>query len=125
MAGVGPDALTLRAIVTDITPDALAQLPGVRVTKKRPEAIEIETPRYRAFADLAKQLAEQGANFVEIAGNDDILSTPITDGAAITAIGPYSVSLRGGPGLVAQLYAPGAHLVLPAGLTGCLPQNPF
>ena len=44
-------------------------------------------------------------------------------GTAITAIGPYSVTLRGGPGLVGQLYAAGAHLVLPAGLTGCLPQT--
>lgn len=44
-------------------------------------------------------------------------------GAAITSIGPYSVTLRGGPDLVAQLYASGAHLVLPAGLTGCLPQT--
>ncbi len=47
----------------------------------------------------------------------------LPDGAAITAIGPYSVTLRGGPGLVAKLYAAGAHLVLPAGLTGCLPQT--
>lgn len=46
----------------------------------------------------------------------------LRQGTAITAIGPYSVTLRAGPGLVAQLYAAGAHLVLPAGLTGCLPQ---
>ncbi len=47
----------------------------------------------------------------------------LPDGAAITSVGPYSVTLRGGPDLVAQLYASGAHLVLPAGLTGCLPQT--
>ncbi len=47
----------------------------------------------------------------------------LPQGAAITAIGPYSVTLRGEPGLVAQLYAAGARLVLPAGLTGCLPQT--
>jgi hypothetical protein len=43
-------------------------------------------------------------------------------GSAITAIGPYSVTLKGGAGLVAALYLAGAPLVLPAGLTGCLPQ---
>ncbi len=44
-------------------------------------------------------------------------------GAAITAIGPHSVTLRGGPDLVADLYASGARLVLPAGLASCLPQS--
>ena len=34
---------------------------------------------------------------------------------------PVSVTLRGGTDLVATLYALGAPLVLPAGLTGCLP----
>lgn len=47
----------------------------------------------------------------------------LPDGAAITATSPYSITLRGGPGLVAQLYASGARLVLPAGLQGCLPQT--
>lgn len=31
--------------------------------------------------------------------------------------------IKGGAELVAQLYAAGALLVLPAGLTGCLPQT--
>ena len=44
-------------------------------------------------------------------------------GISITSIGPYSVTLSGGAGLVAALYAAGAPLVLPAGLTGCLPQT--
>lgn len=41
---------------------------------------------------------------------------------AVTSAGPFSVTVSGGAGLVAQLYAAGALLVLPAGLTGCLPQ---
>lgn len=45
-------------------------------------------------------------------------------GIAVTAIGPYSVTLKGGAGLVAALYTAGAWLVLPANLTGCLPQTP-
>ena len=78
VAGVGADQLTMRVIVKDMTPDALAQIPGVKVITTRPEGIEIETPRYQTFTELAITLAGQGANFVEIAGNDDILYTAIT-----------------------------------------------
>lgn len=39
----------------------------------------------------------------------------------ISARGPWSVTVQGGT--VAALYAAGAPLVLPAGLTGCLPQS--
>ena len=78
VAGVGADQLTMRVIVKDTTPDALAQIPGVKVITTRPEGIEIETPRYQTFTELAITLAGQGANFVEIAGNDDILYTAIT-----------------------------------------------
>ena len=49
------------------------------------------------------------------------LMAHLPDGVSITSIGPYSVTLRGGPELVASLYASGARLVLPAGLQGCLP----
>ena len=41
-------------------------------------------------------------------------------GVSIVARGPYSVTLRGEADLVGALYAAGATLVLPAGLTGCL-----
>ena len=44
-------------------------------------------------------------------------------GVAVVSAGPVSVTLRGGTDLVATLYALGARLVLPAGLTGCLPQD--
>jgi hypothetical protein len=47
----------------------------------------------------------------------------LPDGVAVVSAGPVSVTLRGGEGLVAALYALGAPLVLPAGLTGCLPQR--
>lgn len=80
VASVGPDQLTMRVILTGLDAAALAQIPEVLVIAERPEGIEIETPRYRAFTNLAKDLAGQGANFVEIAGNDDILYTAITEG---------------------------------------------
>ena len=41
----------------------------------RPDGIEIETPRYRALTELLLQWAKAGGDFVEIAGNDDILFT--------------------------------------------------
>jgi hypothetical protein len=47
----------------------------------------------------------------------------LPEGVAVVSAGPVSVTLRGGEGLVAALYGLGAPLVLPAGLTGCLPQR--
>lgn len=44
-------------------------------------------------------------------------------GVAVISAGPISVTLQGGENLVATLYALGAPLVLPAGLSGCLPQS--
>ena len=46
----------------------------------------------------------------------------LPEGVAIIDAGPASLTLRGGEDLVATLYRLGAPLVLPAGLTGCLPQ---
>jgi hypothetical protein len=77
VAQVGADQLRLRAVVTGMTAEALAALPEVEVIAERPEGIEIEAPRYRAFTDLAKTIAAAGGDFVEIAGNDDILFTVI------------------------------------------------
>jgi hypothetical protein len=52
----------------------------------------------------------------------DGLIAALPQGASVTSIGPYSITIKGGVGLVAALYAAGAPLVLPAGLTSCLPQ---
>ncbi len=84
--GVGHDELRLRSIVAGISPEDLAALPGVTLIAERPDGIEIETDRYRAYTEILQSLAGQGADLVEIAGNDDILLTvlssdPIRDGA--------------------------------------------
>lgn len=42
---------------------------------------------------------------------------------AVVSSGPVSVTLRGKQDLVSVLYDLGAPLVLPAGLSGCLPQS--
>ncbi len=51
---------------------------GVRIIQQRPEGIEIETPRYRTLTHLLQNMAAQGIDVVEIAGNDDILLTALS-----------------------------------------------
>ena len=80
VAATGQDEPTLRAVVAGITPEALAAIPGVTVIQRRPEGIEIETPRYRALTHILQSIADQRGQMVEIAGNDDILLTAVTDG---------------------------------------------
>lgn len=79
--GVGADALRLRMVVTGLTPDRLAGYEGVSIVGQVPEGSVIETPRYRELTGLLRQMAEDGADFIEIAGNDDIMLTVISDRA--------------------------------------------
>lgn len=53
----------------------------------------------------------------------DGLMAALPKGVSVLSSGPVSLTLRGDADLVATLYALGAPLVLPAGLTGCLPQS--
>ncbi len=76
---VGADKLTLRSVVAGLPADELDAVEGVTVIAERPEGVEIETPRYRAFTLIAEALAALGGDFVEIAGNDDILLTALSD----------------------------------------------
>jgi hypothetical protein len=78
VAATGYDQLTMRSNVRGLPPEDLAKIPGVTVITNRPEGVEIETPRYAAFTDLAHLLALRGVTFVEIAGNDDILYTALS-----------------------------------------------
>lgn len=97
VAAVGADQLRLRAVVSGMDADALARLPDVQVIETLPEGITIEAPRYRVFTRLAEAVAAAGGDFVEIAGNDDILFTMITDQpAAPGAI--HSFVRQGNPG---------------------------
>lgn len=81
VAATGADELSMRSIVAGLPAAALARTEGVTVIRQRPEGTEIETPRYRAFTEIAKALARDGAEFVEIAGNDDILVTALASAA--------------------------------------------
>jgi hypothetical protein len=82
VAAVGADQLRLRAVVTGLAETDLAALPEVQVIETLAEGVVIEAPRYRAFTRLAEQIAAAGGEFVEIAGNDDILFTVVTDSAS-------------------------------------------
>ena len=97
VASTGFDQLTLRAIVTGLTAEQLVQYDGVKVIGQRPEGLEIEAPRYRAFTDLAVAMAAQGVNFMEIAGNDDIMFTAISDAPTMPGA-IHSFARQGNPG---------------------------
>ncbi len=103
VAAVGADQLRLRAVVSGVPEATLSALPDVQVITTLPVGVVIEAPRYRAFTRLAETIAADGGTFVEIAGNDDILFTMITDQP--TAEGAvHSFARQGNPGF--------RHLVL-------------
>lgn len=103
VASVGADDLRLRAVVTGMSGAALAALADVQVIATQPAGIEIEAPRYRVFTRLADAIATAGGDFVEIAGNDDILLTVISDSPAMAGA-IHSFPRQGNPGF--------RHLVL-------------
>jgi hypothetical protein len=100
VAATGADELTLRSVVRGLSPEALAGLEGVAVIAERPEGVEIETPRYAAFTALAREVAAAGGDFVEIAGNDQILVTSLAPGPRGGDLSVLSVLPRqGNPGM--------------------------
>lgn len=80
VANMEPDALRLRMIVSGLSATDLSAYEGVQVIDDRgSQGIEIDTPRYRALTELLFQMAQAGGEFVEIAGNDDILFSMTSD----------------------------------------------
>ncbi len=88
----------MRSVVAGLAPETLAALPGVTVIGPLGAGVEIETEietgRYRDFTRTAKAIAASGGDFVEIAGNDDILVTVISPDAA--DLGALAVIARQG-----------------------------
>jgi hypothetical protein len=76
---VGADALTLRMVVRGPDAVVLEGLAEVTVVEHRGATIIIETPRYRALTRLLVQMSERGIDLLEIAGNDDIMFTALSD----------------------------------------------
>ncbi len=79
VAGVGGDELTLRLAVTEGSADLITGKGVVRQDGAGGTAV-FETPRYRVLTELLQNWAKAGAEFREIAGNDDIMFTVLTDG---------------------------------------------
>lgn len=82
VAGVGADEVRIRSVVTGLPREALAEIQGVTVVGEVAEGLLIETDRYRAFTRILERLAAAGADVVEIAGNDEILFTAISEAPA-------------------------------------------
>jgi hypothetical protein len=78
-AALAPAALTIRSVIDrfdqgDATGD-------VKVVERRPDgSAVIETPRYRAFTRIILNLVGRDKAFVEIAGNNEILTTVLSEG---------------------------------------------
>jgi hypothetical protein len=82
-ATTGEANLRLRSVVSGIDPTVLDAIEGVDIVSQSPEGVLIESPRYAAFREIAKQIAAAGGSFVEIAGNDDIMLTAVSAKSSI------------------------------------------
>lgn len=78
VAATGQDDLTLQMVVANLPEAALAATKGVTILRRMPEGIEVETPRYRALTHILDGWAKAGAAFVDIAGNDQIMFTALS-----------------------------------------------
>jgi hypothetical protein len=78
-AALAPAALTVRSVVdrldqADVTGD-------IKLIERWPDgSVTIETPRYRAFTRVVLDLVGRDRAFIEIAGNNEILATVLSEG---------------------------------------------
>lgn len=77
VGAVGADQLDMKIAVRGPLPD----LPEIEVLSVEGNMTVARVPRYRIFTKIAQQVAEAGGEFVEIAGNDDILVSMILNGS--------------------------------------------
>ena len=82
VAATGQDDLTLQMVVTGLPDAALTAEPGVRILRRLDQGSEVETPRYRALTLILNDWARAGASFADIAGNDRIMFTALSDRAS-------------------------------------------
>jgi hypothetical protein len=104
VAATGFDDLTLQMVVTGLTPAQIEAVPGVTILGPVGEdGTEIETPRYRELTAILATWADQGATFLDMAGNDQILFT------ATSAAPEFAAALASLP---RQGYGDTRHLIL-------------
>lgn len=74
----GPVDVEIQALVTGLSEEMVAQEEEVQLTKSiNPTTAFITIPRYEAFTKLVPRLTDQGLQFMEIAGNDEIMLTAL------------------------------------------------
>lgn len=77
-ASFTPQDLEIQVWATGISEEVLQQEPDIQIVKTiDDEAVIAAIPRYEAFTKTLPRLVERGVQFVEIAGNDEILITVI------------------------------------------------
>lgn len=79
VAATGFDDLTLQMVLTDLTPTQIEAFEGVSILGSATGGTEVETPRYRELTGILATWADQGASFIEMAGNTQIMFTAISD----------------------------------------------
>ena len=73
-----PEDLEIQGWAEGISDEVLQREPQIRIVKAiNAQAAIVAMPRYEAFTKIVPRLARQGVQFVEIAGNDEILITAI------------------------------------------------
>jgi hypothetical protein len=86
-AALAPAALTIRSVIA-LEDNDVAAVGNIKLIEKRADgSAVIETPRYRAFTNILRALADRGRNFTEIAGNDEIF---------VTLLAPQAFALKAG-----------------------------
>ena len=79
VAATGQDDLTLQMVVAGLPAARLQSTQGVTLLRETGGGIEVETPRYRALTLILADWARAGAEFLDIAGNDQIMFTALSD----------------------------------------------
>ena len=102
VAATGADDLTLQMVVTGLPPEDFTGVEGVTLLRETVDGFEIETPRYRELTHILSDWAAAGATFLDMAGNDQIMFTAISD--APTAEGALASLPRQGYGDTRHLF---------------------
>jgi hypothetical protein len=76
VAGMTPDALTMKIAISNVDPITLQD---VKLIETQNQVAILDVPRYRIFTRLVEQIASKGGTIQEIAGNDDILVSMIIE----------------------------------------------
>jgi hypothetical protein len=70
----GVESTVTTVVLSDGMPDSLDKLPNIKVVERHGNNVVMaQVPRYQAFTTEAQLLSALGFNFVEIAGNSDVI----------------------------------------------------